>query len=235
MAKHAAGAGIKNVTTFVVGVGDIPEALRTQGTPLFAAMGIDLEVVAISPTTPDVTAQVQSGLKDDPGAVAVVGDTATCTSVLKALKTVGSTATRYLVQQCTDPAVYKAVPDMVDGSLLFTTVDVTSDSEEARIYRAVMAKYAPEDANIGGNAPNAYQAMFAFVRTVSKGIGKQDVTPANVIAAIKNAGSVPLPAGNGITLRCDGSALPPMPNACSAGNLVGEIEGDVVKSFSVVQ
>ena len=72
MAKFAAKAGVKNLTTYVTAVGDIPASIETAGTPILKAAGIDGKVVPIPPGTPDVAGQVQAGLKDKPGAVVVL-------------------------------------------------------------------------------------------------------------------------------------------------------------------
>ena len=233
MAKFAAKAGVKNITTYVTAVGDIPASIEA-GTPILKAMGIDGKVVPIPPGTPDVTGQVQAGLKDKPGAVVVLGDVSTCIATLKGLKLLNANVDRYVTQQCADPAVYEAVPDALDGAYLFTTAEGTSDHDEAKIYRAVMAKYAPADANLGGNATAGYQTMLAIIRMVNAGIGTNEPTAPNIIAAIKAAKAVPLPVGHGITLTCDGTALPKLPNACSAGNLVGEIEQGTATKFDVL-
>ncbi len=234
MAKFAAKAGVKNITTYVTAVGDIPASIESAGTPILKAMGIDGKVVPIPPGTPDVTGQVQAGLKDKPGAVVVLGDVSTCIATLKGLKLLNANVDRYVTQQCADPAVYEAVPDALDGAYLFTTADGTSDHDEAKIYRAVMAKYAPADANLGGNATAGYQTMLALIRMVNAGIGTNEPTAPNIIAALKAAKAVPLPVGHGITLTCDGTAIPKLPNACSAGNLVGEIEQGTAAKFDVL-
>ena len=234
MAKFAAKAGVKNITTYVTAVGDIPASIETAGTPILKAMGIDGKVVPIPPGTPDVTGQVQAGLKDKPGAVVVLGDVSTCIATLKGLKLLNANVDRYLTQQCADPAVYEAVPDALDGAYLFTTAEGTSDHDEAKIYRAVMAKYAPADANLGGNATAGYQTMLAIIRMVNAGLGTNEPTAPNIIAALKAAKNVPLPVGHGITLTCDGTAIPKLPNACSAGNLVGVIEQGTATKFDVL-
>ncbi len=233
LAKFAAKAGVKNITTYVIAVGDIPANIEA-GIPIFKAMGIDGKVVPIPPGAPDVTGQVQAGLKDKPGAVVVLGEISTCIATLKGLKLLNANVDRYLTQKCADPAVYEAVPDALDGAYLFTTAEGTSDHDEAKIYRAVMAKYAPADANLGGNATAGYQTMLALIRMVNAGIGTNEPTAPNIIAALKAAKNVPLPVGHGMTLTCDGTALPKLPNVCSAGSLVGEIKQGTATKFDVL-
>ncbi|MGW2559203.1 ABC transporter substrate-binding protein [Streptomyces sp. NPDC001514] len=234
MAKFAAKAGVKNVTMYVTAVGDIPAHIGAA-TPILKAMGVDSKIVPIPPGSPDVTGQVQAGLKDKPGAITVLGDVSTCIATLKGLKLLNADVDRYLTQKCADPAVYEAVPDALDGAYLFTTAEGTSDHDEAKIYRAVMAKYAPADANLGGNATAGYQTMLAITRMVNAGIGTNEPTAPNIIAALKAAKAVPLPVGHGITLTCDGKALPKLPNVCSVGGLVGEIKQGTANKFNVLQ
>lgn len=232
MAKEAAGAGVKSFTIFVTS--NALASVQAMAEPTFKAAGIDLNVTSIPIGTADASPQVAAGLKSNPGAVAIVGDDAMCTATLKGLQTVGSTAARYLIQPCMDPSVYQAVPGELDGSTLFTTTATSSSDDEAKMYQAVMAKYAPSGANLGGAAPTGYQSMLGFIRAVNAGIGSQDVTAATVVKAIAAAKDVPLPVGDGIKMTCDGKQLPQMPDLCSAAQAVGTVADGKVSTFTLV-
>lgn len=232
MAKTAAGAGVKSFTIFVTS--NALASVQAMAEPTFKAAGIALNVTSIPVGTADASPQVAAGLKSNPGAVAIVGDSAMCSATLKGLQTVGSSATRYVIQPCMDASVYKAVPTELDGSMLFTTSATDGSDDEAKIYQAVMAKYAPSGAELGGAAASGYQSMLGFIRAVNAGISGQDVTAATVLKAIAAAKDVPLPLGDGIKMTCDGKQLPQMPAICSAGQAVGKVEGGKVPAFTIV-
>jgi branched-chain amino acid transport system substrate-binding protein len=232
MAKVAAGDGVKKFTLYVIDTGEVTAQMQALSTPIFEAAGVELEVTAIPIGQPDTSPQVAAGLESDPDAVAIIGDANTCTSVLKGLETVGSDATKYLIQPCTDPAVGEAVPNAYEGSYLVTAGGATGSDDEGKAYRAIMAKYAP-DAPTSGQAPSGYQSMLGFIRNVNAGISGDTITAETVKAAIANAKEVPLPLGAGIMMTCDGKQSPIVPASCSSQMLVGKFEGDSVPEFEI--
>ena len=169
MAKVAAADGVKKFTLYVIDTGEVTAQMQALSTPIFAAAGVELQVTPIPIGQPDTSPQVAAGLESNPEAVAIIGDASTCTSVLKGLETVGSDATKYLIQPCTDPAVGEAVPNAYDGSYLVTAGGATGSDDEGKAYRAIMATYSP-DAPTSGQAPTGYQSMLGFIRTVNAGI-----------------------------------------------------------------
>ena len=232
MAKVAAGDGVKNFTLFVIDTGEVIAQMEALATPIFEAAGVEIKVTAIPIGQPDTSPQVAAGLENNPEAVAIIGDATTCASVLKGLETVGSDATRYLIQPCTDPAVGEAVPDAYEGSYLITAGGATGSDDEGKAYRAIMAKYAP-DAPTSGQAPTGYQSMLGFIRAVNAGISGDTIAAETVTLAIADAKDVPLPLGAGILMTCDGTQSPIVPAACSNQMLVGKFEGDTVPEFEI--
>ncbi len=144
MASYAGSKGYKKVTAFVTDSGAAAPTAKAMGGPAFGAAGIDLQVVPVPLGTPDATPQVSSGISKDVGAIAVIGDATMCTSVLKALGTLGASQDKMLIQPCLDPATIEAVGDAIEGAHVFTTADLVSDDAEAVLYRSVMKKYAPK-------------------------------------------------------------------------------------------
>lgn len=212
MAAYSAGKGYKKVTAFVTDTGAATATAKTMGGAAFAAAGVDLQVVPIPKGAPDATPQVRSGISNDVGAIAVVGDSTMCTSVIKALSTLGAAQDKMVIQTCTDTATVEAVGDAIEGAHVFTNADLLSDDPEAVLFRSVMKKYAP-NTDTGGYTYTGYQAMLAVVRATQGVTG--DPTGAAVATAIKSAQNVPLPAGHGITFTCDGSAMAQLPSVCT--------------------
>ncbi|MBV6756210.1 ABC transporter substrate-binding protein [Rhodococcus opacus] len=232
MAEHAKDNGYTKVTAFVTDNSSVVPATKGIGGPAFQAAGVELQVVPIPLGTPDATPQVSSGLSADVGGVAIVGDATVCTTILKSLQTLGATQDKLLVQPCLDPSTVQAVGDAMDGAHIFTGADLTSGNDEAVLYRSVMQKYAP-DTDIAGYTSSGYQAMLGFVRAAQGVTGEP--TASSILAAIKAARDIPLPAGDGITFTCDGTAVPSFPTVCSAETLTATIQNGELTNPRVVE
>jgi branched-chain amino acid transport system substrate-binding protein len=221
MAKYAAQHGYKKVTAFVI---DTPSALagaQEIGTPAFKAAGVALSVESVPEAVADATPQVTAGLGDQPGAVAIVADASTCTSVLQALSTVDPTLPVYAVTSCLNSSTLTALGSAMNGVKIFGRSDTESNNPEAELYRYVMAKYYPS-ANPSGDSVTGYQGMLGLVRATAGLTG--DPAPASITSAIKAAKDVPLPAGAGLTFTCNGKMFPGLPSNCSSGDVVLTIE-----------
>jgi branched-chain amino acid transport system substrate-binding protein len=221
MAKLAGEHGYKKVTAFVI---DAPSALagaQQIGTPAFKAAGVALSIEAVPDAVADATPQVTAGLSGQPGAVAIVADASTCTSVLQALSTVDPGVPVYANTSCLNSSTLTALGSAMNGVKIFGRSDTESSNPEAQLYRYVMAKYYPS-ANASGDSVTGYQGMLGLVRATAGLTG--DPTPASIMSAIKAAADVPLPAGAGLTFTCNGKMFPGLPSNCSAGDVVLTIE-----------
>jgi branched-chain amino acid transport system substrate-binding protein len=221
MAKYAAEHGYKKVTAFVI---DTPSALagaQEIGTPAFKAAGVALSVESVPEAVADATSQVTAGLGDQPGAVAIVADASTCTSVLQALSTVAPSTPVYAVTSCLNSSTLTALGSAMNGVKIFGRSDTESNNPEAELYRYVMAKWYPS-ANPSGDSVTGYQGMLGLVRATAGLTG--DPTPASITSAIKAAKDIPLPAGAGLTFTCNGKMFPGLPSNCSSGDVVLTIE-----------
>lgn len=228
MAKYSANQSMKNVTAYVIDVPAATAGVQAMGAPAFQAAGVNLKVVPIPPGTPDATPQVSAGLGDNPDGVVVIGESTLCTSVFKALGTVSTTAEKMTIQPCSDPAVVEAVGNQnLNGTKVFTASVINADDPETQLYKAIMAKYAP-DTDIEGFAIIGYQGMLGLVRA-TESVQGTDTSPAALTAAIKSAKDVVLPAGYGLKFTCDGKAMPGMVSVCGSGGIVETFEnGELV-------
>lgn len=232
MARYAKQQKMTDVTMFALDVPAVTTGAKSIGIPAFAAQGVKLNVVPVPPGTPDATPQVSAGLKTNPQAIAEIGDATFCTAILKAMTALGSKAQKFVIQSCYAPAVFKATGAALDGAKLFSTGDGVTDDPEAKVYRAIMAKYAPGAQTTGAAVP-AYQSMMGLLRTAAAVTG--EVTPASVNAAIRAAKAVPLPAGHGGTMTCDGTAMPGFPAVCANSSVVATIEGSKVTDSQLLK
>lgn len=231
MAEYAKKQGYKNVVTFVI---DVPSAVggaQSIGKPVFDKAGIGLRIVKVAVGTPDASPQVSAALQSKPDAVAIIGESTVCTSVLQAMDTLGGSTPRMVLQPCTAPAVVDAVGPGLDGAQVFSSFDVASDHAEAQLYRAVMKRYSPDTPN-GGYAAIGYQGALGLVRALEGLSG--EVTPKTVAKALDSAKDVALPAGHGTTFTCDSQAVPNLKAACSAKEVTATLNGGKLEKVEVI-
>jgi branched-chain amino acid transport system substrate-binding protein len=221
MATEAHEHGYTKVTAFVI---DTPGALagaQEIGIPAFKALGVALTIEAVPEAVADATPQVTAGTSDSPGAVAIVADASTCTSVLQALSTVDPTLPVYANTSCLNSSTLTALGSAMNGVKIFGRSDTESSDPEAALYRYVMATYYPT-ANPSGDSVTGYQGMLGLVRATASLKGTP--TPASITAAIKAAADITLPAGAGLAFTCNGKAMAGLSSNCSAGDVVLTIE-----------
>ncbi len=91
------------------------------------------------------------------------------------------------IQPCSDPAVVEAVgAENLNDTKVSTASVINSDDPETQLYKAIMAKYAP-DTDIEGFAIIGYQGTLGLVRATEAVQGGTDTSPAALTAAIKSA------------------------------------------------
>jgi branched-chain amino acid transport system substrate-binding protein len=226
-AKHAQEHDVKRFAMVTIDVPSATQAAETLGGMVFKNAGVEYEVVAAPPGTPDLTPQVQSAVDGGADAIGVTGDVTFCTSFLQAYQTLALTETKYVIAPCVDPTVIESLGDVLAGSWIAT---ITSNSgEDADIYSAIVDLYAPDegidaDPNVSVGVAAGVGAVLNLVRAMDGLTG--DVTKETVLAQMKAAKDVPLFLGGGQTFTCDGTAVPIMPNVCSAGFQMGTLTAD---------
>lgn len=236
IAAHAAEQEYKKLAMIVIDVPSASQAAQQLGGLVFGNAGVDYETIAAAPGSPDLTPQVQAAVDGGAEALAVTGDVTFCTSFLQAYQTLGLSLPKYVIGPCVDPTVIESLGSVLAGSYLATPVSDVGD--DADLYAAMVATYAPDediDPNpiISTGIAAGVGAVLNFVRGLDGLTG--DVTPATVLAKLDAAADVPLFLGNGQTYTCDGTAIPMLPNICSASFQVGVLdeEGKVTDMTAV--
>ncbi|MXP23344.1 ABC transporter substrate-binding protein [Gordonia sp. HNM0687] len=232
MAAHAKTENMKNVTAFTIDVPAAVSGLQAFGAAAFEANGVNLNIVTIPPGTPDSTPQVSAGLADSPEGVVVVGEGTLCTSALKSLGTLGYDGEKMGIQACATPDVVASVGPSINGTKIFTAAMTTGDDPEAELYRSVIDKYNPET-DISGYAYVGYQGVLGLVRA-TQSLDGTDTAPAAIAAAIRSAQDVVLPAGDGLTFTCNGSANPQLPAVCGKGSVVATLDDGNLTEAAIV-
>jgi len=205
---------------------------KQLGTPLFKAQGVGFTIEGVPSGVPDATSQVTAGLSGNPNAALIIADEGTCTSVLKALNVVSPGLPAMGITSCLTTSATQALGSAMNGVKIFGASAPQADDAEAKLYRYVMAKYAPK-ANPTGYTVTGYQSMLGLVRATAGLTGTP--SPATITAAIKAAKNVPLPAAAGLAFSCDGKALPSLPSVCSLGEVVVTVQKGVGTDPQVVK
>ena len=122
---------------------------------------------------------------------------------------------KYIIQPCVDPTVIESLSDVLDGSILATTVAVDDDTD---LYAAMVEKYG--DGDIDPN-PAISAGVSAGVATIMNLSNLMDGVTGPITAAVatdqaKTAVDTPMWLSGGLTFTCDGTAIPILPNLCSA-------------------
>jgi branched-chain amino acid transport system substrate-binding protein len=222
-AKLAADAGVDRAAILVIDVPAASGAIEAAAPGFYDNAGVDVDVVAVPPDTPDMTPSVVAEMENDPGQFAVVGDASFCLKAMTALAGAGFDGQIALISQCIDDSVIEQSPN-IEGVAITTFATTDPDSEEFQLYQAVMDTFAEDDADRGGVAPSGYQAVLGFARAMADLSG--DVTADSVEAAFAAMPATPMPLADGITYQCDGQQVALAPNVCSTDVLTTTLDAD---------
>lgn len=226
-AKHAQQEGIEKFVMITIDVPSATQAAEALGGIVFGNAGVDYEVIAAAPGTPDLTPQLQSAVDAGADAIGVTGDVTFCTSFLQAYQTLGLDTAKYVIAPCVDRTVIESLGSVLEGSYL---ASISSDEgDDAEIYAAILDRYAGDediDPNpiVSAGVSAGVGAVLNLVRAMEGLTG--EVTAATVLARMQAAAGIALFLGGGQTFTCDGTAIPLLPNVCSAGFQMGTLTAE---------
>ncbi|MDX6654847.1 MAG: branched-chain amino acid transport system substrate-binding protein [Solirubrobacterales bacterium] len=220
-AAYAHAHGLKSVTLFLIDAGSFVATAEAIAKPAFEAEGVEVNLVAVPPGTPDATPQVNAGLQSNPEAISIEGPDTFCIAVIKALETAGTTAENWMGDPCIADDVISAVsPEFYEGAINFTTTDGSTEDPEAQAYRWAMSKFAPEAPIVGGSALG-YQSASSFVRVATQ--AKGEVTAESVRKAFLASKNIKLGIGHGLSFTCNRKNVPGAPAICGKGYLAATL------------
>jgi branched-chain amino acid transport system substrate-binding protein len=185
-------------------------ALWTSAVGFLQTLGIATKLVLVAPGTADLTPQMDAAVQQHPGFYWMSGDSGTCLSFLRAYRAAGSPGRFGLIGQCSVPQVISAVS--LAGAIEPTYALPLGSGYESRLYRAVLATYAP-GADPGGTAYVGYTMALGLIRAMHGLTGA--VTTKTITAQLRAAKNVALPAAPGVTFTCNGKQVTPFPAPCS--------------------
>ena len=222
-AAVASEAGLAKAGIIVIDVPAASGPIRGAAPLFYGNAGIEVEIVAIPPGTPDMTPQVQAAMSNGVEQFAIIGDEPFCTSAISAIQLLGFEGPVVVIRPCVGETSIAEV-DMEGILLIGLTSDNPADAEVA-LFAAVMAEYAP-DALTDSIAQSGYSAVLGFARALA-GHPEGEMTPESVQAAILAMEPAPLPMGpDGATFQCNRTAIAIAPAICSAASAITALNSE---------
>lgn len=223
-AQHSKDNGVEKFTMVVIDVPSATQAAEQIGALVFGNAGVEYSVQKAAPGTPDLTSQLQAAISGGATALGVTGDVTFCTSFFQAYQALALDVPKYIISPCIDPTVIESLGDVLDGSLLATVTG--SESEDAAVYAAMVEKYGDSDIDPDPSISTGVNSGVGTIMNLwnmMQGV-EGDITPDVVIAQAKAAQDVPMWMSGGLTFTCDGTAIPLLPNLCSAQFMIGTVD-----------
>lgn len=225
--------GFKKVGIVVIDAGNILADYTKSFRKFFNPRGIKVIPIGIKPGQPDASASFAAAAAQKPDAIAFIVSASTCITAVKAMVTAGLNVPRWYGPECTDPVVLKAVGSqayMGPEAALFDYLDVNSKDPAAKLFRRVMAKYAPGNKEVARQY--GYNATLALVRGMAK--FKGTVNSASITRTLRKT-TIAAPGGHGQTLRCDKKQFEGYANLCQNSYLVTTLKNNKATTYQQVK
>jgi branched-chain amino acid transport system substrate-binding protein len=216
--------GIKKAAIIIIDVPSATGPVKALATPLYAGLGIGLDVVPIALGTPDMTPQIQQAISAGAKSFSVIGTASFVGSAMKGLKQLGFSGPIMIDPGEFDQAAVDSVPGGLAGATATTQLTTSPSDKDVQTYRAAMAKYAPSvDPN--SYASSNFEIVLAFQRALNGVSGASDAKSISAaLAAMPKP--VALPMGAGITFQCGAKVVALTPNVCSSAVLQADVGAD---------
>jgi branched-chain amino acid transport system substrate-binding protein len=191
--------------------------------PAMKKSGISVKQVPVAPSAADFSSVAASAIGSSPDLVYVNTPNA-CPGLLKALKSVGSTAKIAGIDPCTSPAALKTAGAAADG-LYFAQPFVSLDSgdKDATVMVAAVQKYGPKDLALDSIA----QAGFSSVMNIQAALkGVKTLDTKSILAAFKDGKTHPNFMAH--PYLCNGKQLAGNTAICNTYQKIKQVKGGKV-------
>jgi branched-chain amino acid transport system substrate-binding protein len=187
------------------------------------AAGVDVKSVPVSPSAADLSSVAAAAVGSSPDLIYVNSPNA-CPGLLKALKSVGSTAKIAGIDPCTSPPALKAAGAGAEGLYFaqpFQSLD--SGTPDANLMGAAVKKYGGTKIALDSIA----QAGFSTVMNVQAALDPvKTLNTKTILAAFKDGKAHKNFLAHDYT--CDGKQLPTATAVCNAYQLIKQVKGGKV-------
>ncbi|GAA1795923.1 hypothetical protein GCM10009795_046730 [Nocardioides hankookensis] len=174
---YALSQGFKDLATVVASdPGSLAIGQTAEG--IYKSMGLSSTITTYPPGSTDLTSTYTSALSKKPDALAPAVVTAgDCLASAKALDSIGSDTPVLGSALCATESLRDAFGDFPKWSYESSNLLLFAPDETGQVdfYKAVMSKYAGEDAEIGIDAPQAFGAAFLLANVLNT-VGPDDIS-----------------------------------------------------------
>jgi branched-chain amino acid transport system substrate-binding protein len=195
--------------------------------PAFKKSGVDVKTVPVAPSAADLSSVAASAISNSPDMIYVNSPNA-CPGLLKALKSVGSTAKIAGIDPCTSPQALQTAGAAADGLYFaqpFESLD--SGTPDAKLMLAAVQKYGPKTLALDSIA----QAGFSSVMNIQAALnGVKTLDTKSILGAFKDGQSHPNFLAHDYT--CNGKQLPGNTAICNAYQKIKQVKGGKVATVS---
>ncbi len=204
--------GVDKVGFIIVDVPAATGPITAIATPVYESLGVELQVVPISPSTPDMTPQLQEAISGGAELFSIAGTEDFTISAVNGLNQLGFTGTVMLSDP--PPTVLDALTSLDNLVGQGSRTDDPADPDVA-LMTAVAERYT--DVEDPATEALAFTAVLGFVRALTGASDALDA--ATITAALSSMSEVEMPLGAGITFQCGTAPVAWAPSLCSLGVL----------------
>jgi len=195
--------------------------------PAFKKSGVQVKTVPVAPSAADLSSVAASAISNSPDMVYVNSPNA-CPGLLKALKSVGSSAKIAGIDPCTSPPALQTAGSAADGLYFAQPFDsLDSGTPDAKLMLAAVQKYGPKTLALDSIA----QAGFSSVMNIQAALnGLKTLDTKAILGAFKDGQSHQNFLAHEYT--CNGKQLAGNTAICNAYQKVKQVKGGKVATVS---
>jgi branched-chain amino acid transport system substrate-binding protein len=196
---------------------------------VYKSLGVDVKTIPVAPNAADFSSAAAQAISSSPDLV-YINAPAGCPAILKALKSVGSTAKIAGIDPCTSPPALKAAGDAAEGLYFAQPFDsVDSGTDDANLLGAVLAKYGPKDLALDTIAIAGFASVINVQAKLDK-LPADQLTKDGILKAFKDGSDNPNFLAHPYT--CDGKQLAGNASVCNAFQKIKQVKGGKVVTAS---
>jgi branched-chain amino acid transport system substrate-binding protein len=222
--------GVEKVAFIIIDVPAATGPISAIATPIYANLGVDLQIVPIAPSVADMTPQIQEAISGGAGMFTITGTDEFIVSAATALDQLGFEGKIMLGNP--SQAVIDGVPNPDGIGASGTSTEDPADAD----YQTFLAMV---DQYMGGLEPDtqsaqAFSLITGFVEALTGATGAVDA--AGITAALSSMPEpIDLPLSGGIPFQCGTAPVSFAPNVCSTDVLQWAYDADGQRvDFAVV-
>jgi branched-chain amino acid transport system substrate-binding protein len=209
----------------IIPVGDNQGKFQAQNfiVPGVKAKGGQYKIFPLPPSQADASPVVASALAYKPDAI-ILESPSQCVALLNALKSLGNTKPVLSIDPCAAPNVIQATNGAANGVYIFSAYQLyDGDSADAKLARAIIAKYAPAKQVIDSPALQGLNTVMNL-QDAFKSTDPSKLTTAYILKTLRAGSDHPNFLSTPYT--CNKQAVPALPALCNAKYYVDQIQGD---------